>query len=512
MAALAFLGLVVGGLLVSLGYHLSEAGGMGRSPNTVPDDPARFLSHKAPLNVNLGGWFCLEDWFYSGDVGRYVSTPDSIGQGACLPPALSGPLDQPWPSEGVLTHRLLASHKASGTIDIFSQHRSTYITSSDLDDIASIGAEMLRLPITWAAFADALAPIDAATYGSHNPNTDVIIVPDPYYFNETSLVTVPRNGLAQLLRDIAGRGMKVLLDVHAFPAGSSQGTYNGIYPHDPVFWKENSRIGNTSVSFTEAGHLIVSSLIHWVEGLDASARQGVGGITVMNEPAHLLAGEVDPEKVLHWLAVSADIFRKSRLPARGVKLYMNVIETAFDDFDALVAPWWTETFTEAERNVWAVMDLHHYLAWTSECKGVVAETSLGGYKCSDAMSTIQSTLQSCLAPWAKHFAETYSGLRASTEFSIGTNQDAWDACADTEVTGAFLTHQLGALRTNHIEPFFWTWRMPYGPRFEAGWSFKRFAGLETEPASGSCKPVAAATQVETLGLTPDALGSQQVAV
>eukprot|EP00971_Amphidinium_carterae_P257058 5103264-Amphidinium_carterae.1 len=34
---------------------------------------------------------------------------------------------------------------------------------------------------------------------------------------------------------------------------------------------------------------------------------------------------------------------------------------------------------------------------------------------------------------AKHFADTYPGLRATTEFSLGTNQDAWHACNDLSV-------------------------------------------------------------------------------
>lgn len=34
---------------------------------------------------------------------------------------------------------------------------------------------MVRLPITWAAFADALAPLDQKIYASHDPKKDTVI-------------------------------------------------------------------------------------------------------------------------------------------------------------------------------------------------------------------------------------------------------------------------------------------------------------------------------------------------
>jgi len=472
------LGLVSGGVLVAIGFAIGAAAAHTPTPNTPNQLP---MHHREAVNVNLGGWFCLEDWFYSGTFGRYVSTPDTVGQGACLPPVLTGPLDEPWPSEGVLTQRLVASRGIASTLDIFNQHRTTYITTSDLDDIASLGVQVIRLPLTWAAFADALAPIDPATYGKHNPDTDTVIVPDPFYHLECKLVTIPRNTLATLLRDIATRGMQVLLDMHAHPGGSSDGTYNGIYPNAPMFWTETSKLGNTTYKLYDAGHLISTAMIKWVEGLDAKTRVAVAGITVMNEPAHLLKGKVDEDKVLLWLTEAADVFRNSMLPARGVKLYMNVIETAFADFDGKVAPWWIGIFSEDERALWAVMDLHHYLAWTGSCKGESDPgTPRDGYRCEDALVDIRNILSGCIAPWAKHFADTYPGLRATTEFSLGTNQDALHACNDLTVLSAFFTLQLGSFASNTIEPFYWTWRMPYGPKFEAGWSFKQFSGLEGE--------------------------------
>lgn len=51
----------------------------------------------------------------------------------------------------------------------------------------------------------------------------------------------------------------------------------------------------------------------------------------MNEPAHTNAWShfAQEEDVLAWLATTAEDFRNSKLPKEGVKLYVNIIETAF---------------------------------------------------------------------------------------------------------------------------------------------------------------------------------------
>ena len=101
----------------------------------------------------------------------------------------------------------------------------------------------------------------------------------------------------------------------------------------------------------------------------------------------------------------------------------------------LVQPWWKQTFTEAERNLWAVMDIHNYLAWGGDyCEGRLANVSGGGYKCDDSLNKIRAVLQDCLLPWATQFAEKYPGLRSCTEFSLGTSQDSnWASSPDKNI-------------------------------------------------------------------------------
>lgn len=57
------------------------------------------------------------------------------GQGRCLPPLLPHS-DEPWPSEGVLAHRLNATKGTEPTIQVFEAHRRNFLAPDDLEKIA----------------------------------------------------------------------------------------------------------------------------------------------------------------------------------------------------------------------------------------------------------------------------------------------------------------------------------------------------------------------------------------
>jgi len=503
-ALFVILGLVIGGLLTGLGFGLGNAHQNFPAPVPQPAPAQAAASVPYQLGVNFGGWLCLEDWFYSGSNGVDVSTTNNDGQGACLPPLLPGPLQAPWPSEGVLVQRLQDGYEnapkfAPRPTAVLMEHRKSFITEKDLDDVASLGVKMVRVPITWAMFPDALIPIgiglDSNPYDIGDPEVDVATVPDPFYHTKVRQVTIPRAWFAGFLRNVTKRGFKVLLDLHAFPSGSSQGTYNGIYPNPPQFWWNTSQIGNTSIKLRDAGLWVVEALVKWVEGLDPQARSAVGGITVMNEPGHLLKPSfnpptsVNPQTLLGWIAKAANIFRQSALPSRGVKLYVNLIETAIEHFTNVVKPWWIKTFTEAERNLWAVFDNHHYLAWAGPCSGRIANVS-GGWKCDSDTDALVESLDGCLSDWAEGLARDYPGLRSCSEFSLGTFSVATQACQNQNALDRYLAQQLRLMRKYDIEPIFWTWKMPYGPTFENGWSYRKHAGLNEKVPnmSTACAP------------------------
>jgi len=444
-----------------------------------------------PSGVNFGGWLCLEDWFHSGDAGRFVSTdierfPD--GQGACLPPSAEL-LDERWPSEGILVRRLSTKYGEDRAAEIFMAHRRHFIGNDDLDAVKELGLQTIRVPMTWAAFPDALIDIDPATYGPDalNPDTDAKVVPDPFYKDTHAMVTIPRNWLRDFLGKCARKGLKVNLDLHAYPGGSSEGTFNGVWPEKPAMWRESPTFGNRAIRLRDVGVKVAQKLIHWVESLPELERSAVAGISPMNEPAHLSWGTADwgtHEDVLPWYAEVAGHFKNSQLPNQGVKLYVQLINTAFpnwgNDFIETIKPWYDGLFTAEEQQHWAVMDHHWYSAWTGQlCSG--RTVSGGAYFCDDSPERIREIMHSegCMGPWAQKFADNFPHLKAVSEFSIGTFHEAKHACTDKSSQNVFLDEQVKVWNSHGIEPFFWTWRMPYGPLFEPGWSLKYIAGKES---------------------------------
>lgn len=457
-------------IAIAIGVVLVSTTFLLRWPQRIAATPPAVLpGHLA--GVNLGGWLCLEDWFYSGDRGLHVSTVDEDGQGRCLPPVLD---HMPWRSEGNLTYELNKSKGTNFTIKAFAAHRHSFIGESDLVAIASLNLRMVRLPITWAAFAEALAPLDRKMYASHNPATDTTVVADPFY-SDRAMVTIPRAWLEELLLRASRHGLQVLLDLHAFPGGSSDGTYNGVWPHAPAFWRNTSRVGQAKL--TDVGLWVVGACVGWLEGLPPEAKAGLLGLTVMNEPAHLNSQKhfAEEQQVLNWLTEAAQVFRASKLPQEGKKLYMQMIDTAFQDPSSTMLPWFLQTFSVAERGSWVVADQHWYTAWDEKC---AMRTDEAGLRCDMPIETIRTKMRSCASAFAQDFQQQYGMQMAVSEFSVGSHEEAKFACRDREVLMAFLQEQLSAWDAVGMQGFFWTWRMPYGKIFEPGWSLRWLAGLE----------------------------------
>mmetsp|Transcript_8629 Transcript_8629/g.18875 ORF Transcript_8629/g.18875 Transcript_8629/m.18875 type:complete len:584 (+) Transcript_8629:64-1815(+) len=449
------------------------------------------------IAVNFGGWLCLEDWFFSGAVGRYVSTPNVLkrGQGACLPPLVSGPLDKPWASEGGLVAELERKHGSDFAAQALKAHRESYINETDFKQLKTLGIKSVRIPLTWAMFADALKDLAPELYGKHNPETDTVIVPDPYYVHEIKYATVPRQWLKERLLDASAQDLEVVLDLHTMPGGSSDGTYSGVWPLQPVFWYENAKVGTRNISLQEVGIMLNVALIKWVESLgDLLAKGTIRGVALINEPGHLsaFAGHswCTEKDVLDFVDKYADLFRKSSLPSRGVRLYVQLIETAFDQFNKTVPDWYHRSFSAEERSTWAVMARHFYTAWNGHCNGLIEAG--GAFQCDAPMGQIKEILDKCVTSYAKGFIKLFpSDLRAVTEWSLGTHYDANMACTRADVLReVFEAHVNGFALLNDrlIEPFFWTWRMPFAPKFEPGWSLKFFSGFSGQEiySDGRC--------------------------
>ncbi|CAK0827489.1 unnamed protein product, partial [Prorocentrum cordatum] len=462
-------------------------------------EPAWSLS--MPVGVNFGAWLCLEDWFFSGAAGEYVdsgwpgSASAAAGQGACLPPGLPR-AGEPWKSEGTLTKQL-----GEDAVSAITEFRNTYITEDDWRQAAAAGITSVRVPITWAAFADALAEAAPDAYGKHDPDLDTVIVPDPFYSESLAFATIPRNFLRTILDNASRHNLTVIWGgrwIHCFMGGSSNGTYNGIWPNSPQFWQGHFNIGNTSTSLTEAGIWIVQALIRWVEeGLSHEQRNTISGLCLMNEPAHLSWGEgwADQEQTLDWVRRAMDLFRWSSLPQRGVSLYVNLVETAFrissEGFEQTFSSWWREHTSAEERSSWAVMDLHKYWAWDPDCSGCDEWRANGQPVCAWTSDTpgdeVQAKLRGCIARWRDRVSATLpDGLTAISEFSAGTWRRGSTAVRALDLTRAYFQMQVQAFREISIEPFFWNWKMPYGPTFQSGWSLKSLLGIESGGLPSQC--------------------------
>jgi len=473
------------------GRALTRRGPATEGKSELPEPPAWPLSK--PVGVNFGGWLCLEDWFFSGAAGEYVDSGwPFTGQGACLPGQLPT-VGEPWKSEGTLTKQL-----GEDAARMFKEFRGTYITDDDWRQAAAAGITSVRVPITWAAFADALARAAPDAYGKHDPDKDTVIVPDPFYSDELAFATIPRDFMRSILDIASENGIKVVWDIHAFMGGSSNGTYTGVWPSAPQFWQANFNIGNTSTPLTEAGIWVVEALIKWVEeGLSREQRNAIAGLCLMNEPAHLSVGEgwAEQDKMLDWVGRATDLFRWSTLPQTGMKLYINVVETAFknmnEGFEQTFPSWWTEHTTADERSSWAVIDRHKYWTWEPECNGCDEQGADGqpvcAWTCDTPRGEVEEHLRGCITRWRDRFGALFpDGLRAVSEFSAGTWRHGPTACRDLDLTRSYFQMQVDAFTEIGIEPFFWNWKMPYGPIFQTGWSLKAILGTEAEGLPGQC--------------------------
>eukprot|EP00534_Pseudo-nitzschia_fraudulenta_P002176 CAMPEP_0201132032 /NCGR_PEP_ID=MMETSP0850-20130426/44584_1 /ASSEMBLY_ACC=CAM_ASM_000622 /TAXON_ID=183588 /ORGANISM="Pseudo-nitzschia fraudulenta, Strain WWA7" /LENGTH=677 /DNA_ID=CAMNT_0047402251 /DNA_START=94 /DNA_END=2127 /DNA_ORIENTATION=+ len=285
------------------------------------------------------------------------------------------------------------------------------------------------------------------------------------------------------------------------------------------------------------GHDLFRDLVAWMEDLsvrDPLAFGGLRGLSPMNEPAHLaglydpavnsveenflpplpadtagdyLAGVAGSEKgggshmpdgthlrVFHWFDRSLEIFRSSKLPALGIEFQACIIESIFEElaetdkadeilrYEAIGAWWSSPSATSAEeRSDWAVLDIHHYHSWSTDCSGTT-DGQDAAYACGDKKHRGE-VLRYC-ARWATEFREIFdrvcggSGIPQkppklmSGEFSASSHHSVRRSCTDLGGLRESYTLQVEAAAVAGVEAFYWSYKMPYGGSFgKAGWSF-----------------------------------------
>ena len=466
----AFLAYALLACLMCASQALASFTGAGQ----VREDDAQVVE-----GVALNGLLALEDWFFSWNGSSSpppnypfveVSSPPNLPQGRHFPSLMvDDALVEPWISEGGLLNATAAAIGEAETIQALTMHRLTYIKDDDFDAMVANGIRYVRLPIGWWTFADP-------------PQVESRIIPDLCY-PDKRFVTIPSGMLLRLLRMGQRVGIRFLVDLHAMPCGSSDGTYNGVYPADPIFF--------TDPNARELGLRVIRNMIDWYLGLPEDLFDGtVWGFTVLNEPGLGLilpdrrpgvTGLANAAPVVSWLTEAVALFEQALHPegpasVDGPKLYMNLVEVAFpgdDTYDQMAAAMAAMGLSDRP---WAVFDVHHYFAWGGmDGSGIppdacATEDDLAAY----VRSGMDSWTQSVKGAAAKH---GLTGGVACSEWSLSLHHTDYVAPCALNVTAAMQVmhrEQKAAFERADMGHFFWGWRMPYGGVHETKWSLKRF--------------------------------------
>ena len=277
--------------------------------------------------------------------------------------------------------------------------------------------------------------------------------------------------------------------------------------------------------------MIMVQLMDWMEGLqmkNPKAFRGLYGLSPMNEPAHMRGlydksgaavpvpyqeaydqlgmkgwANISTTDILQTLAISVEEFRKRPALEKKKMLLMNVIETAFagtfggkEDASAFAASqkgevasvtgaigtWWKDITSEEERQRWAVLDLHNYIAWNPDVKKF------------EKMSTLEEfgrLLGEMSVPFFQQLRSRLEmpqpQLLACSEYSASTNQDTllsvtsgvgpeprnlprhitWQRLRDD-----FLRCQHRAAKDQKIDMWFWTYHIRKNRNYQGEWSLQ----------------------------------------
>lgn len=433
-------------------------------------------NHRLPMpeGINLASWLSLEDYFFVGNDGAIeVATSEGSTVAQCLPPlhvdSSTGPI---WNSETDLFASLSEMGSVRSAIKTFQAFRDSYLDFDvELPQIANLGINRVRVPLSWC-----LTDFDPSNdlvlneyVEDEHDNASILrhryTCRDPFFEQNNESIwwpAVPKPFLQKFLRACAKYGIKATLDIHTYAGGTSLGTFSGVWPKKPLFWKHD----NPENPDHDFGRAVYNEFLLWIESLadsDPEAFAGIGAITPMNEPAHLAGifgpGSSNPagisflpalptklataylEKVnslvgsspsfrsvpdgphlrsLLWQDDAVSSFRQSSLPSLGVELHVNVHEsilvqslTPDDPSDAggrhpegtsIFLAWWRGITSAEERATWAVLDMHHYHAWEGQCQGAVDGPPQGSYTCGDT-DAMNSVLDQCKS-WATMYRDT----------------------------------------------------------------------------------------------------------
>ena len=140
--------------------------------------------------------------------------------------------------------------------------------------------------------------------------------------------------------------------------------------------------------------------------------------------------------MLDTLATGVADFQASSLPERGVKLYMNIIETMFptsmtsDQIYGEIGSSWQSVTTDDDREEWAVLDIHHYFAWDGSCNTCLQDYVESGFVVPAGFEQMRKCSRAWYSTIRGNLGLDSRDLIATSEFSASANSDTY---ATTEI-------------------------------------------------------------------------------
>lgn len=404
--------------------------------------------------VSMGGWLLTEpSWMYS---------------------------EFSAPAEGDLITSLRAQGGDTFAVSTMYNHWKGYIPAAALDMMSTFGLTHARIPIPYWILEQPLTPILPA--GLANSSTPPRWA---YGFQHEGFVTGGMNHLEETLAQLKSRGIKVLIDMHALPGGSSAcQSYAGWQVKEPYFWRGTPPPDNTtaisggcggggpyhssrgsSLTWREVGKQAVLALGAWVVGLQAnsSLSDTVVGVEVVNEPGCCVPGwQSDIE------GFTAEVVPplQSVLAAGGVGT--NVTINFIGPNNVGVGAWVGEQVKAGAFDPTRLLiDFHQYYNWD----GAMSWGQLAAKVCSTNASSSE---------WSQF---TDAGLAVVIgEWSCSTNLGAK---AFTDLGDAGVRGHLATLYANQMSLFSARGGGSPGPVGQHHWALRMGSGWDPRPTASA---------------------------
>ena len=518
----------------------------------------------ASEGVSLDGWFHISASLFvpssmesSGGSGSSSSSSSSSSntndkKAYVFPPALSKPdKNFGWSSEGELGAKLVSQKGESVARAAFTAHRRTFITDSDLTAIKRSGLTHVRVPITWAMFAE----------DEEFERGEELVVVDPMY-RDRMFIQASREDLREMVKKVKTNDLRVVLALKGMPGGASNDEGDGAWPHEASFFREFSKVlsaeetqeeeeeerrkssnentnrkllfggassGSSSSSnmgstdggnkklvkaktVAKTGETATANFLNWLANLDDDLKSTVVGVSLIDAPT-----AKDPKQraaALTWLERTSQMYRDiivdPIVEARGAVnksgknnnnkkqekgeeaslpfLHVTMSPTMGIDVDEM-AKWMRKTFTTDERSTWAALDVQH--AFPRGVGACVGGPSRGcAFSCSDSVEQVARSIGDASDSFARELRS------AASEHGVPhVAVSEWSLSADEEGqcpnAGQFLdaafSQQVRAHRASNVRGYFWRWKSAFDNIENENESMSNQMSRKKQPSSNSLR-------------------------